>query len=279
MLITIAILLLLSGSAVQEEAGKAELVGREMCVVCHEMTDPFLKTPHAPVECEVCHGPGSLHAESGGSEAIGSKGFSVSSLVTMCLSCHEEGAGHVTEYVRSPHGKNQVSCTDCHQIHQEQSNFGLLKEADVPLCTSCHQSAEAEFRQPYHHPVLEGGMSCLDCHSPHSDPEKSARRYEAFPKFGCVTCHVDKRGPFTFEHAPLAVNGCQECHKAHGSFNPMLLTRSRVHQLCLECHSFTPGVAGSQPPAFHDIRSARYQNCTVCHRTIHGSYTDPAFRR
>jgi hypothetical protein len=59
----------------------------------------------------------------------------------------------------------------------------------------------------------------------------------------------------------------------------MMLIRHEVHQLCLECHSLTPGVATSQPPAFHDIRSSRYRNCTVCHREIHGSYVDPTLTR
>ena len=32
---------------------------------------------------------------------------------------------------------------------------------------------------------------------------------------------------------------------------------------------------GSQPPSFHDLRSPRYQNCTTCHITVHGSNTSP----
>jgi len=28
------------------------------------------------------------------------------------------------------------------------------------------------------------------------------------------------------------------------------------------------------PPAFHDLRSPQYQNCTVCHQKVHGSYVD-----
>ena len=27
-------------------------------------------------------------------------------------------------------------------------------------------------------------------------------------------------------------------------------------------------------PAFHDLRLPQYQNCTVCHQKIHGSYID-----
>jgi len=279
MTITIAVLLLLLGYTVEEGGERAERVGREMCIVCHDFPDPFMKSPHGPEECEDCHGAGSLHAESGGSESIGHSAGEGTLGVGVCLSCHKVGESQAGEYVHSPHGKSQVSCLDCHQVHQEKSGFGLLKVAGVELCTSCHRSAEAEFRQPYHHPVLEGGMTCLDCHSAHGDRERSARHLEVVPGFGCVSCHVDKRGPFAFEHPPGRTNGCQECHRAHGSFNSMLLIRSEVHQLCLECHSLTGGVAGSQPLAFHDIRSSRYRNCTVCHREIHGSYVDPVLTR
>ena len=31
---------------------------------------------------------------------------------------------------------------------------------------------------------------------------------------------------------------------------------------------------GVVPPSFHDLRSPRFQNCTVCHQKIHGSYVD-----
>ncbi|MBI3282040.1 MAG: hypothetical protein HYZ57_19635, partial [Acidobacteria bacterium] len=55
---------------------------------------------------------------------------------------------------------------------------------------------------------------------------------------------------------------------------------------CLECHAnlanFT-GVGdtrlGGVPPAFHDLRSPRFRNCTLCHIKIHGSHVDRAFTR
>ena len=94
---------------------------------------------------------------------------------------------------------------------------------------------------------------------------------------GCVSCHSDARGPFVFEHAPLRIKDCQTCHQPHGSVNSRMLVRSRVQQLCLECHTTGMGLAAGTPPAFHDIRTARYQNCTVCHRQIHGSNADRHF--
>jgi hypothetical protein len=58
-----------------------------------------------------------------------------------------------------------------------------------------------------------------------------------------------------------------------------MLDRPQVQQVCLECHANLPngntkGTLGVVPPAFHDLTSPRYQNCTVCHQKIHGSYVD-----
>ena len=51
--------------------------------------------------------------------------------------------------------------------------------------------------------------------------------------------------------------------------------------MCLECHSNMPAqttgaqpVIGVVPPSFHDSRSPRFRNCTICHQKIHGSHVD-----
>jgi hypothetical protein len=51
-----------------------------------------------------------------------------------------------------------------------------------------------------------------------------------------------------------------------------MLVRHDVPQLCLECHAGSMNTVGGIPPAFHDLRSARFQNCTICHSKIHGSF-------
>jgi hypothetical protein len=57
-----------------------------------------------------------------------------------------------------------------------------------------------------------------------------------------------------------------------------MLTRQEVRFVCLECHSnlpvANPPALGVVPPAFHDLRSPRFRNCTICHSKIHGSYVD-----
>ena len=128
-------------------------------------------------------------------------------------------------------------------------------------------------------------MSCVDCHNPHGSvlPE-SSRRVDANEP-GCFKCHGDKRGPFTFEHAPVRLEGCGACHQPHGSANPRMLTRAQVRFVCLECHANLPAPdsAGQRRPwercrpAFHDLRSPRFQNCTLCHQKVHGSYVNRDF--
>jgi hypothetical protein len=60
-----------------------------------------------------------------------------------------------------------------------------------------------------------------------------------------------------------------------------MLIRHEVRLVCLECHA-NIGVqnnVGGVPPAFHNLASAQFRNCNVCHTKIHGSYVDAALER
>lgn len=277
----IVIASLLVGFTMQEEASpqEPERVGNDTCLACHEVEAGFTHTPHVTVECESCHGPGGAHVESGGEDlSVSFRQRTAEWGIEQCLSCHGR-EDHISGFLRSAHGLNQVACATCHEVHPERVNFGLLRSAENQLCVSCHRSTGAEFRKPFHHPVLEGGMSCTNCHNPHIEEQTPMRSLALGNSENCISCHSEKRGPFVFEHAPMKINDCQTCHEPHASINPRMLRRTQVHQLCLECHSATVSVAGSQPPSFHDLRSGRFQNCTICHREIHGSNASPLFLR
>ncbi len=252
-----------------------EKVGDEMCLVCHDTYTSVKRTPHASVECEACHGAGSLHVEAGGGMDLSFKNKDFSWVKDQCQDCHRQ-APHLSNFSRSAHARAMVSCTSCHQAHPEQARAGMLTQAQKDLCASCHQASVAQFRKPFHHPVMEGAMTCSSCHTPHSEGQ---RRVAFGTEIECASCHTDKKGPFVFEHASLEVNGCEICHQPHGSVNPKMLTRSQVRLVCLRCHSASAGTAGSQPFAFHDLRSPRFRECTVCHRAIHGSNVSSSFLR
>lgn len=278
----------------------AEYVGSTTCQTCHEdIFNAFQKNPHQSVEtskkrgwetkaCESCHGPGSRHAESATATDIQNPAkLKPAQTDSTCLKCHLNQPTHAGR-LQSSHAKNEVSCVACHSIHKNGPN-GLVarKPAEVNAqCAGCHQAQWASFNRPYKHRLPEGAMSCVDCHNPHGSLQPKMMQTVRSNEPGCLKCHGDKAGPFTFQHAPMKLEGCGACHEPHGSANPKMLTRQDVRFVCLECHSNLPvpqpaatAPLGTVPPGFHDLRSPRYQNCTLCHIKVHGSYVDRALTK
>jgi len=278
----------------QQPPSEADLyAGSETCQACHEdIYKRYAATVHHLTEtsgrykasekgCEACHGPGKEHADAGGdpTKIFNPKGKPARVANARCLACHERQEDR-HNFRQSRHGLNEVACIDCHSPHQPK-RIGALLISEVPaLCYQCHGDVAQQFKRPFHHRVPEKGMSCNDCHNPHGGFNRAQTRHATGGTDpSCFKCHTEKQGPFAFEHAPVRLEGCTICHTPHGSNNPKLLKRPLVQQLCLECHTATPGVFGSQPPAFHDLKSPRFQNCTICHVKIHGSNVSPSLLR
>jgi len=269
--------------------------GSETCKICHEdIYNGLAKSPHHVVDtdakhgfegrvCESCHGPGQAHTEGPSADNIHNpEKLTAAATDKICLTCHLNQPTHVGR-LESSHARNQISCTACHKVHTTEPLVVRKAEATNKLCGSCHLNVWAQFQRPYHHKLPEGSMSCVDCHNPHGAIRPAMLQSFAANEPGCFSCHGDKRGPFTFEHAPVRFEGCQACHEPHGSANPRMLTRADVRFVCLECHANLPTVpvasgsgkvAGVVPPAFHNLRLPQFQNCTVCHQKIHGSHVD-----
>ena len=274
-------------------------VGSETCKTCHEeIYNNLQKTPHFAIEsgarpawkqksCESCHGPGSKHAESASADDIKNPAkLSPEQVDRTCLTCH---LNQNTRGGRSAsgHAKDQVGCTACHSVHGA-GGAKLVEHAKAAInarCSNCHISQWASFNRPYKHRLLEGAMSCVDCHNPHSAYAADTMQKAFGNEPGCLKCHSDKRGPFVFEHAPVRLEGCMACHEPHGSANPRMLVRHEQRLVCLECHSNLPNrnltnaKLGGVPPAFHDLRLTQFQNCTICHVKVHGSYVDRTLLR
>lgn len=286
--------------------------GTQVCAVCHSaLAKAFESSPHwvnnsekgrgwEGRACESCHGPGNAHAATAKPDRIQNPAkLPQPQADANCFSCHRN---QLTRHgvIQGPHARNQVACSACHSIHQPNRDTiserrGVLasrsrnvegaggQQTTTQLCGSCHSSILAQFQRPNHHRVPEGAMTCIDCHNPHGSLRNPAQRMISANEPGCFRCHTDKRGPFTYEHAPVRLDGCQSCHEPHGSANPRMLTRAEVRFQCLECHAnagpAASGAIGIVPPSFHDLRDPRYQNCTICHTKIHGSHLSRSLLR
>ncbi|MGQ9633885.1 MAG: DmsE family decaheme c-type cytochrome [Bryobacteraceae bacterium] len=280
---------------------KATLVGSSTCQGCHdEIYTAFQKSAHAVVDkdkrrgwegnaCESCHGAGSIHADSGDKKDILNPARQTFAQADkMCLSCHLNQTTNAGR-IQGGHARSQVSCVACHSVHKaEGSQLVLTKASEINRqCASCHPQVWAQFQRPHKHRLPEGAMSCADCHNPHGSFLPKAVRTVAANEPGCLKCHGNLRGPFTYEHSPVRLEGCTTCHQPHGSANPRMLTRHEVRFVCLECHFNRPAASpeaaapmlGGVPPALHDLRNPRYNNCTICHVKIHGSNVDRALMR
>lgn len=265
------LMLLLQGPALYGQG----FVGSERCAVCHKPeAESFGHTPHKEAACESCHGPGLAHVEALDPDKLAMYAGSQADTVNRaCLNCHATDRKQAHRF-ESPHSRNGVGCNACHRVHSPD-----IRRSSDALCSGCHAAVRASFERPFAHKLTQGAVHCSDCHDPHGTaPARVVARIWGNDT-ACFKCHGDKRGPFPFEHAPVRVQPCSICHEPHGSANPRMLTRSNVSQLCLECHTFSVSNSGGSPPAFHDLRTARYRNCTVCHSRTHGSFVNRDFLR
>jgi DmsE family decaheme c-type cytochrome len=268
----------------QATGAGSEFAGSETCATCHEeVGKKFAENPHTKmaemhgssgVTCENCHGPGKAHVDGGGdvSKIFNPAKHTNKEVDATCLTCHR---GAHPNFERSPHAKADVGCISCHSVHNSKGKEYLLKTSQPGLCYGCHADQKAQFSMPIHHKVNEGLIKCTDCHDTHGTFNLVNLRTTPDQNAICTKCHIDVRGPFTFEHAPVRAEGCTTCHTPHGTQNPRLLNMPSIATLCNQCHS--PVSAGGVHGL--DAGSTTVTPCVTCHTLIHGSNASQAFIR
>lgn len=263
-------------------AQAADYVGQETCLTCHDdkaykgTAHALVSNPRSPVSthgCESCHGPGKAHAESGGDKTkiVNLKTLSPQRASETCATCHDRSKHAL--WSGSQHDQRSVSCLTCHSVHAPVGPKQLKAKTEPELCATCHRNIVNKLNRFNHMPVREGKMQCSSCHNPHGSTNVKLLKNGTTVDEACATCHAEKRGPYLWEHAPVA-NACVTCHDPHGSNNERMLV-AKVPFLCQRCH-----VTSRHPPTVYDgfilgtsTNGNKLSNrgCVVCHAQIHGS--------
>ncbi len=280
-----------SQSAASAEAAAYSPNGADTCLACHSSpevlgifrtkhaapVDPRSPFGHGQLQCESCHGPGGAHAgmqqvDGKLAQVIRFEKGSAASVETQngaCLGCHEADTGFATH--GGAHEDNDVSCASCHQLHTA-TDAVLGTSTQAGKCNECHVFRKSDALKAYSHPLREGKMACTGCHSPHGATTENLLVRQT-TNDTCYQCHAEKRGPFLWEHAPVAED-CTNCHDPHGSNQPAMLVR-RAPLLCQSCHSQSGhpsfaqdagGLATGAPSQY-----LLGQSCMNCHSQVHGS--------
>lgn len=157
-------------------AGQAEL--KNDCVACHttgysangsqdELAGIVGTWKEDGVQCERCHGAGSLHISS--PQAVQ---MPIDRSAQFCGECHQANdsgqitvkgqfINHAQQYAELSKGKHLVlDCTACHDSH---SGVVQLEQADLPTskleCANCHYKAKN-----YQKVALHKNFDCTQCH-------------------------------------------------------------------------------------------------------------------
>lgn len=215
----------------------ATLIGSQECATCHEeISKAFPTATHARLKakgknfndigCESCHGPGSLHSESGGKKhtIINPKKSPES-----CFQCHLDKRGEFKLPHHHPVLEGKMSCGDCHDPHKGSSvrGGGTSSGGETALagqnetCLKCHTAQRGPFIFE-HEAVREG---CTTCHAPHGSV--NARMLTERDSNLCLKCHFQQQvGPGQIliggsNHATRLNQGTcfsGDCHEGvHGS--------------------------------------------------------------
>ncbi len=175
----------------------ANFVGSESCAQCHEkITKDFSSASHARLKaeganaanmgCESCHGPASLHNESGGA-----RGTIVNPRRSpqTCYQCHLEIEGKFRLPNHHPVPEGKVSCADCHDPHKGDAikGTGTSLASGQDTCARCHIAQRGPFTFE-HEAVREG---CITCHQPHGSV--NARLLNERNAILCLKCHFQEQ--------------------------------------------------------------------------------------
>ncbi len=206
---------------------QARYVGTETCAACHEKeAKEFKKSAHSRISlpdessarqgCEMCHGPGSVHAENGGGKGTM---INPNKNPEICFTCHMDKKAEFRLPYHHPVLEGHMACSDCHSAHGEEVRpWSATSMNDVnEACFKCHKDQRGPFVWE-HEGIREG---CVTCHKVHGSIHQ--KMLISRDSNLCLRCHAQVNFPVIGKrsHSGFLPQGpCFSggCHTAvHGS--------------------------------------------------------------
>ena len=175
----------------------AQFVGSQNCIECHEdITSGFHNATHAllvaegnnavEMGCESCHGPGSIHSDTGGAyHSIINPGESPET----CFQCHLDKRGEFSLPFSHAVLEGKMGCGDCHSSHEGPATIGggMSLASENETCFECHMAQRGPF--VFEHEALREG--CTSCHSSHGSV--NAKMLKSRNANLCLQCHFQQQ--------------------------------------------------------------------------------------
>jgi hypothetical protein len=196
------------------------------------------------VQCEACHGKGSIHASNPGRNNI-----TVNRSSELCRQCHSRNPqssiaaqdGFIQNYQQynelffSPH--SDYSCNDCHDPHASTVFDNIASGTGVVECTTCH-STNFEAGNKWNSHIH--GPTCVDCHMPYA--VKSASQTNEYR--ADLHSHIFKINPDAVDKDSVFFNSGGNLVDTDES-DELSIT---IDFACYGCHRDRNGVGGINSP-------------------------------
>jgi predicted CXXCH cytochrome family protein len=212
----------------------------------------------------------------------------------LCLTCHaDHNAADLKGVVHPPAVRD---CVKCHDPHQSDNKFQLLKptsgDKSTNLCLQCHTQGVNVPEKGSRHAALDMGCDtchvthkvgergkeefdfhltkaspalCLDCHDAKDAALIKAHQGQPFATSNCVQCHDPHQSNSpklmqAFAHPPFAMGSCETCHQP-AKDGKVVLTQADTKALCVTCHA----EKAEQIEKAKVPHPGAQGECTVCH--------------